>query len=156
MGRQSKLHLTDYGSRSPTAKCKCIEKNDKGDHVEVSFADRLANAKVVAFYFSAHWCPPCRGFTPELKKSSKDWTAAGCEIIFVTSDQNDKAFKEYYAEMGEHWLSYPFGDDQIKALKEKFNIAGIPSLIVVDKDGKIIDDSGRATVMNKKEKAVED
>jgi nucleoredoxin len=23
--------------------------------------------KVVAFYFSAHWCPPCQHFTPLLR-----------------------------------------------------------------------------------------
>ena len=26
----------------------------------------LEDKKVVAFYFSAHWCPPCRMFTPIL------------------------------------------------------------------------------------------
>eukprot|EP00972_Heterocapsa_arctica_P107681 15861171-Heterocapsa_arctica.AAC.1 len=24
----------------------------------------LADKKFVSIYFSAHWCPPCRGFTP--------------------------------------------------------------------------------------------
>ena len=26
----------------------------------------LADKQVVGLYFSAHWCPPCRGFTPKL------------------------------------------------------------------------------------------
>merc|ERR1712224_349289 len=35
--------------------------------------------KVFAFYFSAHWCPPCRDFTPQLAQwvlrisSQRDW-----------------------------------------------------------------------------------
>ena len=26
----------------------------------------LANKKTICLYFSAHWCGPCRGFTPKL------------------------------------------------------------------------------------------
>ena len=32
-----------------------------------SSADALAGKKVVIVFFSAHWCPPCRLFTPVLK-----------------------------------------------------------------------------------------
>ena len=37
------------------------------DWVQISAESALEGKKVVAFYFSAHWCPPCRAFTPILK-----------------------------------------------------------------------------------------
>lgn len=30
--------------------------------------DCLKKAKVVCLFFAAHWCPPCRAFTPKLIK----------------------------------------------------------------------------------------
>jgi len=35
--------------------------------------DDLKNLKAILIYFSAHWCPPCRGFTPVLAKNYKEW-----------------------------------------------------------------------------------
>ena len=37
---------------------KLIVKDDKGNHTETTF-DELKDAKAVAIYFSAHWCPVC-------------------------------------------------------------------------------------------------
>ena len=33
----------------------------------------LAGKNLVLYYFSAHWCPPCRQFTPMLKDFYEVW-----------------------------------------------------------------------------------
>ena len=57
-------------------------------------AELLPNADVVAVYFSAHWCPPCRQFAPALAQVYADMKAAGkkFEIVFVSSDQDESGF----------------------------------------------------------------
>lgn len=42
-------------------------KNNNAMLSEVSTVAALSNARLIAFYFSAHWCPPCRQFTPVSK-----------------------------------------------------------------------------------------
>merc|ERR1719229_835363 len=82
--------------------------------------------------------------------ASEKWAESKVRVVFITSDQDDGAFKEYFKEMGKDWLSYPFGDAQIKAVKGKYNVQGIPTLIVVSADGETKDDGARGTVMQKK------
>jgi len=58
----------------------------KNDRTTVAASEALAGKKNVLVYFSAHWCPPCRGFTPDLKKAYEDDLKAGnVEIIFVST-----------------------------------------------------------------------
>ena len=50
--------------------------------------------KVVGIYFSAHWCGPCRGFTPVLAEAYLTMTTGGknFEIVFASSDKDDASF----------------------------------------------------------------
>ena len=66
---------------------------------------------VLGLYFSAHWCPPCRSFTPVLKKFYQKVKAAQgdkFEIVFVSSDQDENQFNGYFGEMP--WLAVAFTD----------------------------------------------
>merc|ERR1719399_1742724 len=86
----------------------------------------LAGKKHVLVYFSAHWCPPCRGYTPELSKAyeasaKKDDTA----VIFVSSDRDQASFDEYYAEMSFFAVPYSARDVKEK-LGAQYGVRGIP------------------------------
>ena len=96
-------------------------------------------APVVCYYFSAHWCPPCKKFTPNLAAFYNERNANGkkLEIIFVTSDRDEKSFKEYFAEMP--WKCLDYSDRRTKEMLSSpmlFNVTGIPTLVLVDAMGR--------------------
>ena len=105
--------------------------------------------KVIGVYFSAHWCPPCRTFTPELvkfydklKKDEKPF-----EIVFVSSDRSKDAMYEYMEEMDMKWLALPYGDEHRALLSSKFGVSGIPMFVVLNSKGELITKNGRSEVM---------
>lgn len=123
---------------------------------EVKASEALATAPVIAVYFSAHWCPPCRKFTPILAELYKKWNAKNkrIEIIFVSRDKDEKMFNEYFETMP--WLAVPFSNtDVVNSLRTKYSISGIPTLVIVDKNGKCLSMEGRDEVDDNNEKAIE-
>jgi nucleoredoxin len=118
----------------------------QGKQGEVSTATALAGSNAVAIYFSAHWCPPCRGFTPSLANAYKNaLKAKGLEVVFVSSDRSESDFSKYYKEMP--WLALPFGRRDVKeTLSKKFKVQGIPTLVILDAEGQIITTDGRSKV----------
>lgn len=110
---------------------------------------KLADNEVVGFYFSAHWCPPCRGFTPQLVKKYNDLRKDGkkIEMVFISSDKDLSSFQEYHKEMP--WLALAFEERDLKAeLSRKFKVQGIPTLILLDGNAKVINKDGRMAIMS--------
>lgn len=121
-----------FGDKLRTAKNKSVS------------VDTLSE-KVIGIYFSAHWCPPCRAFTPQLVKFYDKLQAdkKPFEIVFVSSDQNKDAMYDYMKEMGMNWSALPFGDKHKDILAKKFNVSGIPKLVILNAKGELITENGR-------------
>mmetsp|Transcript_85038 Transcript_85038/g.166378 ORF Transcript_85038/g.166378 Transcript_85038/m.166378 type:complete len:150 (+) Transcript_85038:78-527(+) len=118
-----------------------------------STSEVLSGKKKVGIYFSAHWCPPCRGFTPVLAEFhqqlfEEDDTAL--EIVFVSSDRDEDSFATYYSSMP--WAALPFSERGKKQLlAEKFGVRGIPFFVVLDAaTGDVKDMDARNTVASAK------
>ncbi|KAF0714816.1 Aste57867_3668 [Aphanomyces stellatus] len=112
--------------------------------------DLLAGKKYVGLYFSAHWCPPCRAFTPMLSETYETFIGDGHKdfaLIFVSSDRDEAAFDEYYGEMPFYALPYAKRDEK-DALAKKFEIRGIPTLVFVNAAGELLTKDGRQVVSN--------
>jgi len=102
--------------------------------------DRLAGC-VVAVYFSASWCPPCRQFTPTLATFYTQAKAQGLkfEVVFVSNDKEEASMLEYFGHMP--WLAVPFDAPQRTASMQRFQVNGIPHLKVFNSFGQVVDDN---------------
>jgi nucleoredoxin len=143
--RNSKSAKPDIGAGSDA-----ISQFLKGDLVQwhngsVVRADdtALANKKLIAFYFSAHWCAPCRKFTPQLVDYYNRVSAQHpeFEIVFYSFDKSPFAFETYMRETNMPWLAIDFAKVKGKEALAKNAGDGIPSLVLVDSSGNVISSS---------------
>ena len=114
--------------------------------------DKLGD-KLIGLYFSASWCPPCKQFTPILIKLRDD-NQADLEVVFISSDRSAEDQMKYMKDYKMSFLAVPLGAEQTKKLQSKFNIRGIPSLIILDSSGKVISTSGVSEVRKSPEEAI--
>ncbi|NCC49934.1 MAG: redoxin domain-containing protein [Spartobacteria bacterium] len=118
--------------------------NARGEQVSV---DTL-NGKKVGIYFSAHWCPPCRMFTPKLVSAYNELKAADkpFEIVFSSGDRSSKEMMDYMESAGMSWLALPYESDRRDGLSRKYGVRGIPTLIILGEDGTVIARDARMDV----------
>jgi peroxiredoxin len=102
----------------------------------VSLADFRGQKKVVVSFW-ASWCGPCRLEMPSLiqfyKTNHRD--TSDFEILAVSIDEDPKAAADFATAMK---LNFPVLVDPDKKIANAYQVEGIPTMFVIDKDGKVI------------------
>jgi nucleoredoxin len=144
---QSQIARERAAARLQAPNANAIRELVKGDLVSLRngalghFDDEvLEKKKLIALYFSAHWCAPCRKFTPELVDYYNRVATQHpeFEIVFVSFDKSQFAMETYMREANMPWPAIDFSKLGGKEAIRKYAGKGIPCLVLVDATGKVI------------------
>ncbi len=114
------------GTEAPDFTAKTLN----GDEITLS----KLRGKVVVLNFWATWCPPCRSEMPLFQRVYKKYSDRGFEIIGVSTDASEGQVRKFVKEFG---LTFPIIMDK-QNLTAKFNVSGLPTSFLIDRDGRII------------------
>ncbi|OQR82229.1 hypothetical protein THRCLA_11034, partial [Thraustotheca clavata] len=96
----------------------------------------LEKKSIIGLYFSAHWCGPCRDFTPILSTLYEDLSEehSDFEVILISSDRSQEEFDSYHNKMNFPAIPW-INTDRHAQLRDKFNIRYLPQLIIINHNG---------------------
>ncbi|MFL5765452.1 MAG: redoxin family protein [Bacteroidia bacterium] len=107
--------------------------------------------KIVLVDFWASWCGPCRAENPNVVKAYNKYKSKGFDVYSVSLDKDADKWKMAIQKDGLVWKNHvcDFGywQSPVVAL---YNITGIPTNVLIDKDGKIIAKNLRGEALEEK------
>ena len=97
--------------------------------------------KVILVNFTASWCGPCREEMPNIVEMHEKYHKKGLEIVFIgvrdTTDNLKKMTEE--DKVGFPMISEELSQEDSRGLPSThYSIFGVPSIFLVDKNGRII------------------
>lgn len=109
--------------------------NPKNTTQTIKLSDYAGKGKYVLLDFWASWCGPCRQAMPEIKALNDKYSAKGLEVIGVVVSDELENHLQSAASLNVTWTQIFDNKDALVAL---YGIEGIPTLILLDKDGTVL------------------
>lgn len=107
------------------------------DGKTVSLSD--FKGKKVVLQFWASWCPDCRVEMPLIKSLQAQSDPSEIVFVAVSFDRTEEAFANYVANNGLEGVQlYDPSGMRDSAIAKSYKITWIPSLYLIDENGKVI------------------
>ena len=90
--------------------------------------------QVVMVNFWATWCGPCRQEMPHLNRLYEKYRASGFVLLGVNVDDDARNAVEVATKLG---VRFPVLLDTEKTVSKLYDLATMPSTVLIDRDGKI-------------------
>lgn len=134
------LEKTAEGSPYVDVKGKDVEGKD------ISLSDFVGKGNYVLVDFWASWCGPCKGEIPNIAKLHKAYKDKGLTVVGVFVWDKEDNFAKAVKDEGITWAQ--IFDTEGKAT-DLYGIEGIPQIMLISPDGKIVKRNLRGEYMIK-------
>lgn len=129
---------TKVGTAAPALNVK----NDKGK--QLTLKDLSKGKKYVLIDFWASWCKPCRAEIPNVKALYAKYKKQGFEVISVSIDKKEADWRK---ALKEEQLAWPNFRDADGSLSKLWEVKFVPTMYLLDADGKIVAENARGDVL---------
>lgn len=105
------------------------------------FDQQTLAGKVVLVDFWATWCGPCVAEMANLQTEYAKWHGKGFEVVGVSLDEDRDALEAFVQAKKIPWpvlYEEPQGPDWQHPLSTHYGITGIPTVILIGRDGNVI------------------
>ena len=101
----------------------------------MSLKECLAGKKYLLLDFWASWCKPCRKEIPNILKLYKKYHTEGFEVVSISADTSEAAWKKALDEEKLPWYNDRDGQQGICTL---YKVQYYPTIYLLDADGKVV------------------
>ena len=105
---------------------------------------------IVLLDFWASWCAPCLAEVPNLKAIYEKYHGKGLNILGVSLDEKEAAWKSAIERKGLTWQHVSSLKGWKCPVAQRFKVTGIPRMYIIDAQGKIIAQDLRGEKLAKK------
>ena len=105
------------------------------------FDQKTLAGKVVLVDFWATWCGPCVAEIPNVLEQYEKYHKDGFEVVGVSLDQEREALEKFVTDQKLPWpilFEEPKGDGWQHPLATFYGISGIPTVVLIGRDGNVI------------------